>query len=154
MAVNPNTNFVSGSILLASQQNRFPRGAMGYVVSQSGNLAVTASEADLSGMTLTFTAEAGRLYEVSFNCFYLQSDASSRFIVNFLDGSATVFASTQQVNPVASGYGTFSYSYLFGVATSGSITRKISAQTTGGTLTIFGSSTSPISYVIKDIGLT
>ena len=154
MAVNPNTNFTTGSVYTAGQANRFPRGAMGYVVEQSSNLSVTNSEADLSGMSITFTAEAGRLYRVSFNCFYLQSDASSRFIINFNNTTGTTFASTQQVNPVASGYNTFSYSYIFGVASSGSVTRKITSQTTGGTVTIFGSSTSPISYLIEDVGLT
>jgi len=130
------------------------RGVMGYVVNTSSNLSITATEADFSGMSITFTAETGRLYQVSFNCFYLQADASSRFIVGFVDSANTYYASTQQVNPVATGYNTFSYSYIFGVATSGSITRKVRGQTTGGNVTLFGSSTSPISYVIQDIGPT
>jgi hypothetical protein len=152
MAANPNTNFSTGAVLTADQQNRFPRGVMGYVVNTSSNLTITATEADFSGMSITFTAEVGRLYRASFNCFYLQADASSRFIVGFVDTALTYYASTQQVNPVASGYNTFSYSYIFGVATSGSLTRKLRGQTTSGNVTIYGSSTSPISYVIEDLG--
>ena len=152
MAANPNTNFTAGSVYTADQANRFPRGVMGYVQNNTSNATVTGTEADVSGMTVTFTAEANRLYRVTFNCFYLQSDASSRLILVFADSANTAINATQQVNPVASGYGTLSYSYLFGLSSGGSITRKIRAQTTGGTVTIFGSATSTYSLVIEDMG--
>jgi hypothetical protein len=62
---NPNDLFVSGQIFTASNANRFPRGVMAYATSAtSQTLATTSTIA--TGMTVTFTAEANRLYKITY----------------------------------------------------------------------------------------
>jgi hypothetical protein len=63
MAANPNTNFTAGQILTADQTNRFPRGIMVDPVKRTTTQATISTEVALTGMTLTFTAEANRIYK-------------------------------------------------------------------------------------------
>ncbi len=64
MAINPNTDFSSGAILLASQQNRFPRGIMQRVTSAS---TTTSSSTEAVTLTLpAFTAVANRIYKITY----------------------------------------------------------------------------------------
>jgi hypothetical protein len=67
MAINPNTTFTAGAVLTADEANRFPRGVMGAVYRTAGDLTVTTTLADLTGMTVTFTAEASRTYKATWN---------------------------------------------------------------------------------------
>jgi hypothetical protein len=64
MAINPNTDFSSGAVLTAAQQNRFPRGIMGYAES-TGLDTYTTSEA-LKLTAVTFTAVANRYYRLTY----------------------------------------------------------------------------------------
>jgi membrane-associated protease RseP (regulator of RpoE activity) len=65
MAINPNTDFVAGAILTASQQNRFPRGVVAYTASTTAPTAVGPTEAViLTGGS--FTAVANRYYRVTY----------------------------------------------------------------------------------------
>jgi hypothetical protein len=64
MAITPNTDFVSGAILTAQQQNNFPRGIMQYVQSTSSTGTISAET-----LTLTlpsFTAVANRYYRITY----------------------------------------------------------------------------------------
>ena len=134
MAVSPNTNFTSGQILTAQQQNNFPRGVMGYAIS-TANTALTTTEADITGMTATFTAVANRLYRATFSCFYQKSTAS-RVFITMTDGSNVAQNLTMQ--QTASGdFDAITAIFLF-TASAGSTTRKFRASTEAGTATIFG----------------
>ena len=65
MAISPNTDFVSGAILTAGQQNRFPRGIIAYATSPTAqNLAVTSTLA--TGMSVSFTPVVGRGYKITY----------------------------------------------------------------------------------------
>lgn len=81
---NPNTDFASGAILLAAQQNRFPRGVMAVTTSTSNTIAFGF----LAGLTTTFTAVANRLYKISLHIVTSSATPTSRVIVSFT-GSAT-----------------------------------------------------------------
>ena len=62
---NPNTSFFSGDIYTAGQANRFPRGVMAYATSATPQtLSLTSTIA--TGMSVTFFAEAGRLYKITY----------------------------------------------------------------------------------------
>jgi hypothetical protein len=74
---NPNTNFSSGAVFTADQANRFPRGIMGYATSTSSQNLSTASTIS-TGMTVTFDAETGRLYKVT----YLEPEAQTPSVAN------------------------------------------------------------------------
>ena len=62
---NPNVDFITGQTLLASQQNRFPRGYMGGAQS-TVNYTLTAANAIATGMSVTFTGVAGRVYKLTY----------------------------------------------------------------------------------------
>jgi hypothetical protein len=150
MAVTPNTNFTSGQILTAQQQNNFPRGIMGYAIS-TVNMALTTTEADITGMTATFTAVANRLYRATFSGFY-QKSTTSRVFITLTDGSNVAQNVTMQ--QTASGeFDAITAIFLF-TASAGSTTRKFRANTEAGTATIFGNPADgrTYSFTIEDIG--
>ena len=64
MAINPNTDFSSGAVLTAAQQNRFPRGVMAFNTATATDASITAEEVQITGSS--FTAVAGRYYKVTY----------------------------------------------------------------------------------------
>lgn len=62
----PNTNFSSGAVLTAAQQNNFPRGVMARATSQTSYVLTTSSTVLVTGMTVTFTAVANRYYKITY----------------------------------------------------------------------------------------
>jgi len=64
MAINPNTDFSAGAVLLASQMNRFPRGVMAYTSSTTTPTAFAAETVTITGSS--FTAVANRYYRVTY----------------------------------------------------------------------------------------
>jgi len=65
MAINPNTDFSSGAVLTADQQNRFPRGVMALATSTT-SYTLTTSEVIATGMSVSFTAVANRYYRITY----------------------------------------------------------------------------------------
>ena len=65
MAVNPNTDFSTGAVLTAAQQNRFPRGVMALATSSTSYVLTTTLTAT-TGMSVTFTAVANRYYKITY----------------------------------------------------------------------------------------
>jgi hypothetical protein len=150
MAVNPNTDFTAGAILTADQQNRFPRGVMGYATGATAR-TLTTSPSDITGMSVTFTAVANRLYKISWNCFVSQTDAFSRVIFDIVQGASTVINGIQNTIPNNGGFATISFSSV-NTFSAGSITIKMAGQTTAGTASIQGSATAVHSLIIEDVG--
>ena len=64
MAINPNTDFSSGAVLTAAQQNRFPRGVMSFVKNTVSDISITGEETQITGTT--FAAVANRYYRVTY----------------------------------------------------------------------------------------
>ena len=64
MAINPNTDFSTGAILTAAQQNRFPRGIVAIASSTTSDASITAEEIELTSST--FTAVANRYYRATY----------------------------------------------------------------------------------------
>lgn len=62
---NPNVDFSSGQTLLASEQNRFPRGLMAQAQS-TVNYTLTTANAVVTGMTVSFNGVAGRIYKFTY----------------------------------------------------------------------------------------
>ena len=61
---NPNVDFTTGQTLLASEQNRFPRGVMSFNTVVVSDTTVTAEEVQITGSS--FTAVANRYYRVTY----------------------------------------------------------------------------------------
>jgi hypothetical protein len=148
MAVSPNDDFTSGQILTAQECNNFPRGVMGYMTS-STNPTVTTSVADVTGVTVTWTAVANRLYRVTFEGFVGCTTATQNQYF-FADASNV----TQDSWIQDMGLNTYQPICLVQIltATAGSKTVKLRAQTSAGTLTFFGTSGRQFSMVVEDLG--
>ena len=149
MAVNPNTNFTTGAVYTASQANRFPRGVMGYYVS-TANSAITTTTTDVTGASITFTAEANRLYRALFCCDFSINTAASITGFYITDSSNTILQSIAEVAN-QNGYSQVTLQFLF-TASAGSVTRKIRCDTSAGSGTIRGTSTGVYMFSIEDIG--
>ena len=150
MAVSPNTDFTSGQILTAAQQNNFPRGVMGYAKSTADSTTISTTSADVPGMTVTFTAVANRLYRATFECFYSVSLASqNQFFIT--DGSNNQLDQIYQDSNLQ--FCPISLIYIF-TTTAGSKTYKVRAMTSAGTMTIYGATSGNRSYsfTVEDLG--
>jgi hypothetical protein len=148
MAVSPNTDFTSGQILTAQQQNNFPRGVMAYVINTTTNPTVT-SIADVTGMTVTWTAVANRLYRVTFEGMIGNNNASANQYY-FTNAANTQLDQTYQDNG-AGQFQVINFQYLF-LGSAGSTTVKLRAEASSGTLTFYGTGGRSRSIVVEDLG--
>lgn len=151
MTVSPNTAFTAGAVLTAAQQNRFPRGLMTEVVTSSTtDTSVTAEEEELS---VTFTAEANRLYRVVYIEPALSgtSVTSATFRLRQTSVTGTVLNST--VVAISNTALTFS-GFVESVATigAGSQTIKATLQFSAGTGTATRSATRLAMLYVEDLG--
>ncbi len=151
MAITSNNTFVAGEVLTAAECNNFPFGVVGAVQSVAGNITITTTATDVSGMSITFTAIAGRTYK-----FNVQASATSGTTQQFIELQITNAANAKfagvYAGLTAGEYANLSFSnYITGVA-AGSITFKmrVSCQTSTGTLLRSGSDY--LSFWIEDIG--
>jgi hypothetical protein len=151
MAVNPNTDFTTGAVLTAAQQNRFPRGAMGYVRSTAGNVTLNTTTADIAGASVTFTAVSGRLYKATYNA-QMQKITTDGFIEIFITNAANAILFDGFTNVLAANYLNYSVSTVL-TGLSGSVTIKARGVVDTGTATIFRGANNPTSFVVEDIGL-
>ena len=94
-------NATAGNAILASDiaaaftnLNEAPRGLVACKNNTTLNQSITTSQADITGMSLTFTAVADRIYEVS---FYLPSGArpaAGRLLIRLFAGATTIQSGT------------------------------------------------------------
>jgi len=150
MAVSPNTNFTSGQILTATQANNWPRGVMGYYVS-TANSAIGAATADITGTSITFTAEANRLYRALFTCDYSVTNAGALAGFYMTDGSNNIIQNIANTTSTNSGFAQITVQFLF-TASAGSVTRKMRTDVSAGTGTIRGTSGQVYMFSIEDMG--
>jgi hypothetical protein len=150
MATSPNTDFTSGQILTATQQNNFPRGVMQYVKS-TANATVTTTTIDVTAMTVSFTAVANRLYRATFEGFFsVGSPSQNQFFIT--DGSNNQLDQMYQ-DTAAGAFAPVCFQYIF-TTTAGSKTIKVRATTSAGTMTLYGATADNRSYsfMVEDLG--
>jgi hypothetical protein len=150
MPVNPNTDFTTGAVFTAAQANRFPRGVMGYAKS-TADASIGSTTADVSGMSVTFTAVANRLYRATFEGFFSVSATSqNQFFIT--DGSNNQVDQIYQ-DTASGAFAPVCFQYIF-TTTAGSKTYKVRATTQVGTMTIYGATAANRSYsfVVEDLG--
>jgi hypothetical protein len=157
MAINPNTDFTTGAVLTAAQQNRFPRGVMA-TASSSTSYTVTTSVAIATGMTVTFTAVANRNYRVTYYEPQVQSPSvSGSFIslnIRLTNAAGTQFqAGLVQTNTSGIINETVTCTYV-GTFTAGSVTLVgcASASTITGTPALTRAATLLAQLTVEDIG--
>ena len=132
-----------------------PRGIMGAVYRTAGNVAFTAgSTGDITGMSVTFTAEASRTYKATWTVTGLKDTANGWCGAFLTNGANAVFGSVYQTGFIVLGAGYVNLSGVtyFSNLSAGSQTLKLRQQTenTGGT--ILASGTNPCILIIEDIG--
>lgn len=150
MAVSPNTNFTSGQILTAQQANNWPRGVMGYFVS-TANSAIGATAADITGASITFTAEANRLYRALFTCDFSLTNAAALAGFYFTNSAGTSIQNIANTVSTNGGFAQITLQYLF-TTTAGSVTRKMQCDVSAGTGTIRGTAGQVYMFSIEDMG--
>lgn len=146
MAINPNTDFTAGAVLLASQQNRFPRGVVSYV-EHTANVGFTTETTILTATS--FTAVASRYYRITFFEPSLANTAIGTSTLKIKQG-ATILQQGIVANVAATtGYaGSISTIETF---TAGSVAITATAQSSA-TGSAQASATSPGYLLIEDIG--
>jgi hypothetical protein len=151
MAISPNDAFVAGQVLTAQECNNFPFGVVGLVERTSGGLTVTTTQADLTGMSITFTALANRVYKFSVLATgqKLTGQGWTGVFVSRTDN--VIFASSYATAP-ANGYFNLSCSTYVSGFTPGSITIKLRAACEVNTSTILASTTDKLQFIVEDIG--
>jgi hypothetical protein len=149
MAIN--TTFSTGAVLTAAQMNNLPWGVAGYVKRTSGNFTANTTTTDVTGLTVSWTAVSGRLYQVDFSV-QTRKLGGTGFIEFIVANSANTVIYDFFDSVADNDYQSFSFS---GVLTglSGAQTIKIRALTGAGTATVYSSSGNPSSLIVKDIGL-
>lgn len=126
-------------------------GTIGYAQVTASQGSITA-QTDLTGLTLTFTAVAGRRYRVSSYVDFSNTNvdvASELFLMDTSGPTQIVRGDT--VHPVAGGFMSIT---LQAILVPGAVTKtyKLQAAATGGTTTLQASATSPAFLMIEDIG--
>ena len=146
MAINPNTDFSSGAVLTAAQQNRFPLGVMSYV-EQTSNVGFTTETTIITATA--FTAVASRYYRITFFQPSLANNNIGYSLLKIKQG-ATILQQGNIANPaITTGYaGTISTVETF---SAGSVTITATAQSTA-TGSAQASATQPGYLLIEDIG--
>jgi spore coat protein U-like protein len=145
-----NTTFTSGAILTAAQMNNLPWGQVGYVTKATTQTAIT-TEADIAGLSITWTAVAGRVYKFTTH-INLTCAAGGDYTLYLNDGTNNVLEAIGKC--AASDRQSKSFvAYVTGI-TAGSKTYKLRFTASNDT-TIFGTSTRASiasQFIIEDMG--
>jgi hypothetical protein len=149
---SPNTTFTAGQILTAQQVNDLPFGHIGQASSTSLSQTVTTLT-DITGMSVTFTAVANRLYRIE-GVVRLRTTEGTNVAALFIRTGSTSLQSNLINLQISNQLYTANIFYV-STFTAGSVTVKLSAQraTGSGTLTASSASDGPATIVVTDIGL-
>ena len=149
MAINPNTDFSSGAVLTAAQQNRFPRGVMAYGESTTSDNTVTAEEVQIS---TSFTAVANRYYKISYfepNCV----NGTGYFSFRIRNGTTT--AGTQLsvwYQQTGTAVDRHANGFVVALFNAGTVNLVATAQQSAGTGVLGRGASSPAILLVEDIG--
>ena len=146
-----NTTFTTGAVLTSAQMNNLPWGAMGTAVRTAGNVSLGPTQADITSMSITFTAVAGRLYRATWSV-NVQKISSSGWTEAFCTDSANVVYGIAIAYTVAGSYANLSGTTIFNNLTAGSKTFKLRLECEANTATVIATSGAPCVFMIEDIG--
>jgi hypothetical protein len=149
MAINPNTLFTTGAVYTADQANRFPRGLMGYQLYAGGSFTVTGTATAITGISITFTGEANRLYKATFTGECQSVTSAHRTTATIFKGATSVIEGVSFAG--ADDYNQITAMGLF--TATGSTTMTVKAQANANTSVILGlASPNNMVFVVEDVG--
>jgi hypothetical protein len=152
------TTFVSGAILTAAQMNALPWGIVDATaggtsgrgwVNSGTNFTMTTTVADVTSMTVTWTAVAGRLYRASFSAMP-DNVGTAQYCFVYLTNAANTIQAERQVPIAASLPNSISLERVF-TGLTGSQTLKIRAGVSAASNAILSGS-ARFGFSIEDIG--
>ena len=154
MAINPNTDFSSGAILTAAQQNRFPRGVMARNEVTTTDLTITAEEIQITGSS--FTAVANRYYRITYYEPQIALPATAG-VFSIARIRLTNLAGTQLQQGIVQNAPATAINYSqptiwVGTLTAGSTVIVGTLSCSSGTATATRSATIPAQLTVEDIG--
>jgi len=127
--------------------------ALGRINHIGGTVPVTgvSTEADVGGMSVTFTARTGRYYKISWIGIMIQQAATGVVTARITDASNN---SQIAVNETL-GAGEYTGINLYFIAKPGNVSATYKARigTSAGTVDVFASATAPQFIIVEDIGL-
>ena len=157
-----NTTFTSGAILTAAQMNNLPWGIVtataggtsgsGYVRNTTTPVTITAAAADVSGMTVSWTAISTRIYRVTLTISDIYSGAGfNPLLIEVTDAANAVKYQARRAFP-AGDTSTMTISYVE-TGLTGTILRKVrtTGVTNSGTFNTNAAANLSV-FVIEDIG--
>jgi len=159
-----NTTFVSGAILTAAQMNNLPWGIVtataggtsssGYIRNTTTAVAIGTAAADVSGMTISYTAISSRIYKVTVTLSDVVSGAGfTPLLIEVTDATPTTKYQARVVMP-ANQTNNITFSYVE-TGISGTILRKVRTTGVTNTGTFNTNAAAALSvFVIEDIGAT
>ena len=154
MAISPNDDFTAGAVLLASQQNRFPRGIVARAQLTSTDLSITTEEIQLTSGS--FTAVADRYYRITYFEPQVQTPATAGAFVTsgirLTNVSGTRYQTGIVQNAPATAVNYSMTTVWVGTLTAGSTVIVATLACSSGTATATRSATAPAQLTIEDIG--
>mgnify|MGYP007090086409 CR=1 FL=1 len=138
------------AITSAKLDATIPLGEVGYASKTSHQTGITTAGADVTSMSVTFTAVAGRSYRVSAMQRVTQQSSAAIVTMRLHDGSGTQLAAWQQTLEAAE-VGTAIILARFSPG-AGSTTYKLNLITSAGTVDANASSTAPGFILVEDLG--
>jgi hypothetical protein len=149
MAINPNTDFSSGAVLTAAQQNRFPRGVMALNSATATDSSITAEEVQITGSS--FTAVAGRYYRITyFEPNIVQGTSYFTFRIRQTNLAGTVLNTSY--NTAGTGIDRQAMMIWVGTFSAGTVNVVATAAQISGTGTLGRGATTVAYLLVEDIG--
>jgi hypothetical protein len=118
--------------------------------SVTANQTGISAEANLTSLTVTFTAVTGRRYKTTGYCKVIQQTSGGSPSVFITDGSNV--HSTEWIIAQETGFQATANPIAVETISAGSVTRKLRASTTASTMDMNASATAPAFILVEDIG--
>jgi hypothetical protein len=136
MAIN--SEFNSGAVLTASQQNRLPFGIVSITTLASNFDTASVTATNITGLSVTFTAVANRRYLI-----VLQTNAANtgnNITQTYISKAGTALSESYS-GPIGANNVETEIIFAMDTPGAGSVTYQAQASVSAGTSTIYGTST-------------
>lgn len=148
-----------GDVLSASVWNQdvventvsLPRGVVGYAQVTAAQNGIGTAITDLTSLSVTFTALAGRRYRITgFAQWIYASGSPAVGVLRITDGANIQISESNMPGSAA----VFTTWHVQAVVTpsAGSVTYKLRANVNSGTINVTASSTAPVFIMVEDLG--